>query len=82
MAQVFDDGVSPARIKANQCYTKYKWRDAEAASQAGGPEIVATQVRPWVWLRCTGTDLGLKLLWQVEMPLSNAICLWSVEDTC
>lgn len=33
------------RVKASQCYTKYKWRDEKAAEAAGGPAIVATQVR-------------------------------------
>ena len=34
-----------ARIKASQCFTKFKWRDAAVAEQQGGPTIVATQVR-------------------------------------
>jgi hypothetical protein len=33
------------RVKASQCFTKYKWRDEAAAEAAGGPAIVATQVR-------------------------------------
>lgn len=32
------------RIKASQCYTKFKFRDESAAAAAGGPAIVATQV--------------------------------------
>jgi hypothetical protein len=32
------------RVKASQCYTKFKWRAEAAAEQAGGPAIVATQV--------------------------------------
>lgn len=32
------------RVKASQCYTKFKWRDEVAAEAAGGPAIVATQV--------------------------------------
>jgi hypothetical protein len=32
-----------ARVKASQCFTKYKWRTAGEA-QGGGPRIVATQV--------------------------------------
>ncbi|EFJ51227.1 hypothetical protein VOLCADRAFT_103598 [Volvox carteri f. nagariensis] len=37
------DGGAP-RIKASQCFTKYKWRSAEAALRDQGPTIVATQV--------------------------------------
>jgi len=32
-----------SRVKASQCFVKYKWRSAAAAE--GGPEIVATQAR-------------------------------------
>jgi hypothetical protein len=32
------------RVKASQCFTKYKHRDEEAAAAANGPAIVATQV--------------------------------------
>lgn len=32
------------RVKASQCFTKYKFRDEKAAEAAGGPAIVATQV--------------------------------------
>ena len=32
------------RIKASQCFTKYKWRDLDAAKRQSGPQIVATQV--------------------------------------
>lgn len=32
----------PTKVKASQCFTKYKWRNAAEAK--GGPEIVATQV--------------------------------------
>lgn len=35
-----------SRVKASQCYTKYKWRSAEDAAASGGVQIVATQVRP------------------------------------
>lgn len=31
-------------MKASRCFTKYKWRDLEAAEREGGPAIVATQV--------------------------------------
>ena len=34
------------RVKASQCFTKYKWRDLDAAKRQSGPQIVATQVRP------------------------------------
>ncbi|KAK9840049.1 hypothetical protein WJX74_002564 [Apatococcus lobatus] len=41
--QIFEKPDSPEpRVKASQCFTKYKWR-SEASSQ-GGPAIVATQV--------------------------------------
>ena len=33
------------RVKASQCFTKYKWRDLDAAKRQSGPQIVATQVR-------------------------------------
>jgi hypothetical protein len=33
-----------SRVKASQCFTKYKWRDAEEAAGGGGVQIVATQV--------------------------------------
>jgi hypothetical protein len=32
------------RVKASQCYTKFKFRAEAAAEAAGGPAIVATQV--------------------------------------
>ena len=32
------------RVKASQCFTKYKWRDLDAAKRQSGPQIVATQV--------------------------------------
>ena len=42
--------VAPGRVepkvKASQCFTKYKWRDLDAAKRQSGPQIVATQVRP------------------------------------
>ncbi|KAK9796302.1 hypothetical protein WJX73_009432 [Symbiochloris irregularis] len=43
--QVFDlpDRVEP-KVKASQCFTKYKWRTTEEAAIDNGPEIVATQV--------------------------------------
>ncbi|GLC41532.1 hypothetical protein PLESTB_001000800 [Pleodorina starrii] len=42
---VYDSGDGGApRIKASQCFTKYKWRSAEAAARDAGPAIVATQV--------------------------------------
>ncbi|GIL68327.1 hypothetical protein Vafri_21608, partial [Volvox africanus] len=37
------DGGAP-RIKASQCFTKYKWRSPEVAQRENGPTIVATQV--------------------------------------
>jgi hypothetical protein len=41
--QTFDAPGRPGtRVKASQCFTKYRWRPAAAA--AGGPEVVATQV--------------------------------------
>ena len=33
------------RVKASQCFTKYKWRDTAAALRETGPQIVATQAR-------------------------------------
>ena len=40
--------VAPGRVepqvKASQCFTKYKWRDLDAAKRQSGPQIVATQV--------------------------------------
>eukprot|EP00197_Chlamydomonas_leiostraca_P010724 CAMPEP_0202873964 /NCGR_PEP_ID=MMETSP1391-20130828/24396_1 /ASSEMBLY_ACC=CAM_ASM_000867 /TAXON_ID=1034604 /ORGANISM="Chlamydomonas leiostraca, Strain SAG 11-49" /LENGTH=395 /DNA_ID=CAMNT_0049555285 /DNA_START=44 /DNA_END=1231 /DNA_ORIENTATION=- len=47
--QVYDSsetsssGMSGLRVKASQCFTKYKWRD-ESAAGPGQPAIVATQV--------------------------------------
>jgi hypothetical protein len=38
-----EDGLG-TRVKASQCFTKYKWRTAEEAAVAGGVQIVATQV--------------------------------------
>ena len=32
------------KVKASQCFTKYKWRPPEEAARSGGPAIVATQV--------------------------------------
>ena len=32
------------RVKASQCFTKYRWRDPDAAKRQSGPQIVATQV--------------------------------------
>lgn len=32
------------RVKASQCFTKYKWRDLDSAKRQSGPQIVATQV--------------------------------------
>eukprot|EP00884_Botryococcus_braunii_P004263 jgi/Botrbrau1/13838/Bobra.0056s0075.1 len=43
--QIFQDSRSQQpRVKASRCFTKYKWRDLEAAEREGGPAIVATQV--------------------------------------
>lgn len=43
--QIFDFPEKPqAKVKASQCYTKYKFRSQEAADRQGGPAIVATQV--------------------------------------
>ncbi|KAG2499710.1 hypothetical protein HYH03_002645 [Edaphochlamys debaryana] len=40
-----DEGEGgPSRLKASQCYTKYKWRDPKVAAADGGPTIIATQV--------------------------------------
>jgi len=45
LQQVFETpSASNARIKASQCFTKYKWRSEEEAARDGGPAIVATQV--------------------------------------
>ncbi|KAG2437242.1 hypothetical protein HXX76_005905 [Chlamydomonas incerta] len=42
---VYDTGADGApRIKASQCFTKYKFRSEQAAAADGGPAIVATQV--------------------------------------
>ena len=47
-SQIYEDGSDSPRLKASQCFTKYKWRDPAAAAAAlnggGGPMIVATQV--------------------------------------
>jgi hypothetical protein len=37
-------GRQQPKVKASQCFTKYKWRSAAAAAAGGGPQIVATQV--------------------------------------
>ena len=37
------------RVKASQCFTKYKWRDLDAAKRQSGPQIVATQVLTRAW---------------------------------
>ncbi len=37
-------GRAEPRVKASQCFTKYKWRDIAAAQRESGPQIVATQV--------------------------------------
>ncbi|KAL3140611.1 hypothetical protein ABBQ32_005181 [Trebouxia sp. C0010 RCD-2024] len=43
--QIFESPGRPqAKVKASQCYTKYKFRSQEAADRQGGPAIVATQV--------------------------------------
>ncbi|KAG1659433.1 hypothetical protein FOA52_001104 [Chlamydomonas sp. UWO 241] len=42
--QIFDDAQNPPRLKANQCFTKFKWRDEAVAAKQGGPSIVATQL--------------------------------------
>lgn len=45
--QLFDSPGRPEpRVKASQCFTKYKWRGEAAAALGGGPVIVATQVQP------------------------------------
>ena len=44
-AQLYDSpGRGEPKIKASQCFTKYKWRDSAAAQRESGPQIVATQV--------------------------------------
>ncbi|KAA6425870.1 MAG: hypothetical protein FRX49_04245 [Trebouxia sp. A1-2] len=43
--QIFETPGRPqAKVKASQCYTKYKFRSQEAADRQAGPAIVATQV--------------------------------------
>lgn len=43
--QIFESPGRPqAKVKASQCYTKYKFRSQEAADRQAGPGIVATQV--------------------------------------
>jgi len=43
LRQMYDTSESSTnKVKASQCFTKYKWRSREAAN--GGPVIVATQV--------------------------------------
>uniref|UniRef100_A0A061QUK1 DUF6816 domain-containing protein n=2 Tax=Tetraselmis sp. GSL018 TaxID=582737 RepID=A0A061QUK1_9CHLO len=43
--QVYDTGASREdKVKASQCFTKYKWRSRAEAERTGGPVIVATQV--------------------------------------
>ena len=37
-------GRREPKVKASQCFTKYKWRDDAAALRDSGPQIVATQV--------------------------------------
>lgn len=37
-------GRREPKVKASQCFTKYKWRDSAAAQRESGPQIVATQV--------------------------------------
>lgn len=37
-------GRAEPKVKASQCFTKYKWRDDAAAQRESGPQIVATQV--------------------------------------
>lgn len=42
---VYESGNGGApRVKASQCFTKYKWRERGLAAKDGGPVIVATQV--------------------------------------
>jgi hypothetical protein len=36
-------GALDPRVKASQCFTKYKWRSADAAAADDGVGIVATQ---------------------------------------
>lgn len=36
--------MGSASMMGSQCFTKYKWRTAEAAASVNGPTIVATQV--------------------------------------
>ena len=44
-AQVYaSPGRREPKVKASQCFTKYKWRDSAAAQRESGPQIVATQV--------------------------------------
>lgn len=43
--QIFDDpGAAAPRVKASQCFTKYKFRREAAAAADNGPVVVATQV--------------------------------------
>lgn len=44
MEQLYEDGTGSVRMKASQCFTKYKWRSMRQALAQGGPVIVATQV--------------------------------------
>jgi len=37
-------GRPEPKVKASQCFTKYRWRDDAAAALGGGVGIVATQV--------------------------------------
>lgn len=45
LQQEIDTSESLApKVKASQCFTKFKWRSADEAARARGPQIVATQV--------------------------------------
>ena len=47
--QIYDDPGRETRVKASQCFTKYKWRELGPAEVDSGPAIVATQVRINFW---------------------------------
>ena len=62
-AQVYDIAGRPEpRVKASQCFTKYRWRP-EAEAGAGGAAIVATQVW-WFTVRCQVPCLMARLCTQ------------------
>ena len=60
--QIYDDPGRETRVKASQCFTKYKWRELGPAELDSGPAIVATQVRGTShWL----SRLGMKGTWSL-----------------